>query len=133
MRVPVESSSKPAFTCEQKALVIVRQAEADWAWSEGGRVFGREMEDCQSASSFPMAYGGRRENASRSSYIQESGFSLLKLFKGSQIHEFECLNFVKKILSALGENPGVDLGRTTFSLELLTTPGATQLEKQLLE
>ena len=31
MRVPVESSSKPAFTCEQKALVIVRQAEADWA------------------------------------------------------------------------------------------------------
>ena len=45
----------------------------------------------------------------------------------------EYLNFVKKILSALGENPGVDLGRTTFSLELFTTPGATQLEKQLLE
>ena len=45
----------------------------------------------------------------------------------------ECLNFVKNILSALGENPGVDLGRTTFSLELFTTPGATQLEKQLLE
>ena len=80
-----------------------------------------------------MAYRGRRENASRSSYIQESGFSFLKLFKGSQIHEFGVLEFVKKILSALGENPGVDLGRTTFSLELLTTPGATQLEKQLLE
>ena len=45
----------------------------------------------------------------------------------------ECLNFVKKILSALGENPGLVLGRTTFSLELFTTPGATQLEKQLLE
>ena len=60
------------------------------------------MEDCQSASSFPMAYGGRRENASRSSYIQESGFSFLKLFKGSQIHEFGVLEFVKKIPSALG-------------------------------
>ena len=129
--VPVESSSKPAFTGHQKALVLVRQA--DGPWREGGRVIGRETEDCQSAPSFPMAYGGRRGNASRSSYIQESGFSFLKLFKGSQIHEFECLNFVKKILSALGENPGVDLGRTTFSLELLTTPGATQLEKQLLE
>ena len=102
-------------------------------WREGGRVIGRETEDCQSAPSFPMAYRGRRENASRSSYIQESGFSFLKLFKGSQIHEFGVLEFVKKILSALGENPGVDLGRTTFSLELLTTPGATQLEKQLLE
>ena len=45
----------------------------------------------------------------------------------------EYLNFVKKILSALGENPEVDLGRSTFSLELFTTPGATQLEKQLLE
>ena len=45
----------------------------------------------------------------------------------------EYLNFVKKILSALGENPGVDLGRSTFSLELFITPGATQLEKQLLE
>ena len=129
--VSVESSSKPAFTGHQKALVLVRQA--DGPWREGGRVIGRETEDCQSAPSFPMAYRGRRENASRSSYIQESGFSFLKLFKGSQIHEFECLNFVKKILSALGENPGVDLGRTTFSLELLTTPGATQLEKQLLE
>ena len=129
--VPVESSSKPAFTGHQKALVLVRQA--DGPWREGGRVIGRETEDCQSAPSFPMAYRGRRENASRSSYIQESGFSFLKLFKGSQIHEFECLNFVKKILSALGENPGVDLGRTTFSLELFTTPGATQLEKQLLE
>ena len=129
--VPVESSSKPAFTGHQKALVLVRQA--DGPWREGGRVIGRETEDCQSAPSFPMAYRGRRENASRSSYIQESGFSFLKLFKGSQIHEFECLNFVKKILNALGENPGVDLGRTTFSLELFTTPGATQLEKQLLE
>ena len=49
-----------------------------------------------------MAYRGRRENASRSSYIQESGFSFLKLFKGSQIHEFGVLEFVKKIPSALG-------------------------------
>ena len=98
--VPVESSSKPAFTGHQKALVLVCQA--DGPWREGGRVIGRETEDCQSASSFPMAYGGRRENASRSSYIQESGFSFLKLFKGSQIHEFGVLEFVKKIPSALG-------------------------------
>ena len=100
MMVPVESSSKPAFTGHQKALVLVRQA--DGPWREGGRVIGRETEDCQSAPSFPMAYRGRRENASRSSYIQESGFSFLKLFKGSQIHEFGVLEFVKKIPSALG-------------------------------
>ena len=41
-----------------------------------------------------MAYGGRRENASRSSSIQESGFSFLNLFKGSQIHEFGVLHFM---------------------------------------
>ena len=45
--VPVESSSKPAFTGHQKALVLVRQA--DGPWREGGRVIGRETEDCQSA------------------------------------------------------------------------------------
>ena len=94
MMVPVESSSKPAFTGHQKALVLVRQA--DGPWREGGRVIGRETEDCQSAPSFPMAYRGRRENASRSSYIQESGFSFLKLFKGSQIHEFGVLEFCKE-------------------------------------
>ena len=92
--VPVESSSKPAFTGHQKALVLVRQA--DGPWREGGRVIGRETEDCQSAPSSPMAYGGRRGNASRSSYIQESGLSFLKLFKGSQIHEFGVLEFCKE-------------------------------------
>ena len=39
--------------------------------SEGGRVIGRETP----ASSFPMAFGGRREIASRSSSIQESASS----------------------------------------------------------
>ena len=112
MRVPVESSSKLAFTCQQKALVIVRQAEADWAWSEGGRVFGREMEDCQSASSFLMAYGGRRENASRSSSIQESGFSFLNLCKGSQIHGFGVLHFL--IFSV--QRNGIPSSQTIFAL-----------------
>ena len=112
MIVPVESSSKPAFTGHQKALVLVRQA--DGPWREGGRVIGRETEDCQSAPSFPMAYRGRRENANRSSYIQESGFSFLKLFKGSQIHEFGVLEFVKKILSAWGKILGWIWGAPLF-------------------
>ena len=76
--------------------------------SEGGRVIGRETP----ASSFPMAFGGRREIASRSSSIQESGFSFLNLCKGSQIQGIGVLHF---LISSVQRN-GIPSSQTMFAL-----------------
>ena len=59
-----------------------------------------------------MAFGGRRENASRSSSIQESGFSFLNLCKGSQIQGIGALHF---LISSVQRN-GIPSSQTMFAL-----------------
>ena len=88
--VPVESSSKPAFTGHQKALVLVRQA--DGPWREGGRVIGRETEDCQSAPSFPMAYGGRQEMQAEAASFRSQVLAFSNYSKDHKSMSLEYLN-----------------------------------------